>query len=83
RVVIVNNLSKNVVEAHLRTIFSFYGTITKVDLPVYGKSGQNKGTAALEFSQSSYAHQAYTHMDGGQLDGAVLKVELSDLPVRS
>ena len=37
KVVIVNNLTRNVVEAHLRTIFGFYGEIVKVDLPLYGK----------------------------------------------
>lgn len=37
KVVIVTNLTRNVVEAHLRTIFSFYGDITKIDLPVFGK----------------------------------------------
>ncbi|ETW83849.1 hypothetical protein HETIRDRAFT_243176, partial [Heterobasidion irregulare TC 32-1] len=82
KVVVVNHLTRNVVEAHLRTIFGFYGKITKVDLPVYGKSGQNRGKAALEFEESAAAHKAASHMNGGQLDGAVLNVELSDLPVR-
>ena len=37
KVVIVTNLTRNVVESHLRTIFSFYGEITKVDLPLFAK----------------------------------------------
>jgi RNA-binding protein with serine-rich domain 1 len=37
RVVIVKNLTRNVVESHLRVVFGFYGQITKVDLPVFGK----------------------------------------------
>ncbi|KAJ3829469.1 hypothetical protein F5880DRAFT_1438150, partial [Lentinula raphanica] len=83
KVVIINNLTRNVVESHLRTVFGFYGQIVKLDLPLYTKSGQNRGKAALEFSQPSEAHIAASHMNGGQLDGAVLKVELSDLPVRT
>ncbi|EPT03703.1 hypothetical protein FOMPIDRAFT_1079421, partial [Fomitopsis schrenkii] len=83
KVVIVTNLTRNVVEAHLRTIFSFYGDITKIDLPVFGKSGQNRGKAAIEYADTASAHTAASHMDGGQLDGAILKVELSELPVRS
>ncbi|KAH0587422.1 hypothetical protein H2248_006211 [Termitomyces sp. 'cryptogamus'] len=83
KVVIITNLTRNVAESHLQTIFSFYGPITKIDLPVYGKSGQNRGKAALEFADSPSAHKAFTHMDGGQLDGATLKLELSTLPVRS
>ncbi|TFK27056.1 hypothetical protein FA15DRAFT_679241 [Coprinopsis marcescibilis] len=83
KVIIVNNLTRNVAEIHLRTIFGFYGEISKIDLPLYGKSGQNKGKAALEFADASSAHRAASHMDGGQLDGAALKVELSDLPIRN
>ncbi|THH23165.1 hypothetical protein EUX98_g8017 [Antrodiella citrinella] len=83
KVVVVTNLTRNVVESHLQTIFGFYGDITKVDLPMYGKSGQNRGRAALEYVNAAAAHKAASHMNGGQLDGAVLRVELSDLPVRS
>ncbi|KIP07017.1 hypothetical protein PHLGIDRAFT_71758, partial [Phlebiopsis gigantea 11061_1 CR5-6] len=83
KVVVVTNLTRNVVEAHLQTIFNFYGAITKIDLPLFGKSGQNRGKAAIEFADSASAHRATSHMDGGQLDGAILKVELSELPVRS
>src|ERR1700722_4438547 len=46
-------------------------------------AGQNRGKAALEFADSPSAHKAASHMDGGQLDGAILKVELSELPIRS
>ncbi|GJE84116.1 RNA-binding domain-containing protein [Phanerochaete sordida] len=83
KVIVVTNLTRNVVEAHLQTIFSFYGEITKIDLPLFGKSGQNRGKASLEFLDSASAHRAASHMNGGQLDGAILKVELSELPVRS
>ncbi|KAH9482604.1 RNA-binding protein with serine-rich domain 1-like protein [Psilocybe cubensis] len=69
KVVIVTNLTRNVVESHLKVVFGFYGEITKVDLPVFGKSGQNRGKAALEFAESASAHKAASHMDGGQLDG--------------
>ncbi|PPQ77706.1 hypothetical protein CVT25_011141 [Psilocybe cyanescens] len=70
KVIIITNLTRNVVESHLKVIFSFYGDITKVDLPVFGKSGQNRGKAALEFADPASAHKAASHMDGGQLDGA-------------
>ncbi|THV05507.1 hypothetical protein K435DRAFT_602411, partial [Dendrothele bispora CBS 962.96] len=83
KVIIVTNLSRNVVEPHLQSIFGFYGHITKIDLPLFAKSGQNRGKAALEYSDPASAHKAASHMNGGQVDGHVLKVELSDLPVRS
>ena len=37
RVVIITNLTRNVVESHLKTIFGFYGHITKIDLPTFVK----------------------------------------------
>ena len=37
RVVVVKNLTRNVVESHLRVVFGFYGQITKIDLPVFVK----------------------------------------------
>lgn len=37
KAVIVTNLTRNVVQAHLRTIFCFYGEIVKMDLPLFGK----------------------------------------------
>ncbi|KAH7930033.1 hypothetical protein BV22DRAFT_967999, partial [Leucogyrophana mollusca] len=83
KVVVVNGLSRNVVQSHLQTIFAFYGEITKIDLPLFQKSGQNRGKAALEFADAEAAHKAASHMNGGHLDGLVLKVELSNLPIRS
>ncbi|VDC04167.1 unnamed protein product [Peniophora sp. CBMAI 1063] len=82
RVIIIQNLTRNVAEVHLRTIFGFYGNITTVDLPIYIKSGQNKGKAALEYDDTVGAEKAVAHMNNGQLDGAVLSVALSDLPIR-
>lgn len=37
KVVIVTNLTRNVVKAHLQVIFGVYGDVAKIDLPVYGK----------------------------------------------
>lgn len=101
KVVVVNGLSRNVVQAHLQTIFAFYGEIVKIDLPLFLKckisiiivlayliyshilAGQNRGKAALEFTDAASAQKAASHMNGGQLDGLVVKVELSDLPIRT
>jgi RNA-binding protein with serine-rich domain 1 len=37
KVVLVTNLTRNVVEGHLKTIFGFYGELVKVDVPMFGK----------------------------------------------
>ncbi|KAI9512264.1 hypothetical protein F5148DRAFT_965424, partial [Russula earlei] len=83
KVIVVANLTRNVVVAHLQSIFGFYGEVVKIDLPTYVKSGQNKGKASLEYADAASARTAVSHMNGGQLDGAVLKVELSDAPLRT
>lgn len=44
-------------------------------------AGQNRGKAAIEFSNSADAEKAQDHMDQGQLDGSTLTVVLSDLPL--
>jgi hypothetical protein len=54
RVVVVTNLTRNVVEAHLRTVFGFYGDLTKVDLPVYAKCEYHR----RHFHHSRYLRQA-------------------------
>ncbi|KAF9509514.1 hypothetical protein BS47DRAFT_1396851 [Hydnum rufescens UP504] len=81
KVVVISNLTRNVLAAHLQAIFSFYGEVRKVDLPVHRRTGQNRGKAALEYKEPSSAQKAMSHMNGGQLDGAFLSVELSDLPL--
>ncbi|EIW62051.1 RNA-binding domain-containing protein, partial [Trametes versicolor FP-101664 SS1] len=83
KVVVVTNLTRNVMESHLQTIFGFYGEVVKVDLPLFGKSGQNRGKASLEYVDSASAQKAVSHMDGGQLDGAIIKCELSEASIRS
>ncbi|KZP12102.1 hypothetical protein FIBSPDRAFT_680970, partial [Athelia psychrophila] len=83
KIISITNITRNVVESHLRTVFGFYGEIIKLDLPLFGKSGQNRGKAALEYADASEAQKAVSHMDGGQLDGAILKIELSDTPIRT
>ncbi|KAF8484854.1 hypothetical protein DFH94DRAFT_679430 [Russula ochroleuca] len=82
KAIAVTNLTRNVVEAHLQTVFGFYGEVVKIDLPIYVKSGQNKGKAYLEYADAASARTAMSHMNGGQLDGAALKVELSEMPLQ-
>lgn len=37
KVVVITNLTRNVAETHLSSIFGFYGEVVKIDLPVFGK----------------------------------------------
>jgi RNA recognition motif-containing protein len=40
-------------------------------------AGLNRGKAAVEFSNAEEAKKAVKHMDGGQLDGSLLSVQVS------
>lgn len=40
-------------------------------------AGLNRGKAALEFANPDEADKAVTHMNGGQLDGSILSVQVS------
>jgi hypothetical protein len=37
KVVVITNLTRNVVQEHLKIVFGHYGEIAQVDLPVYGR----------------------------------------------
>lgn len=54
KVVVVNGLSRNVAHTHLQTIFSFYGDIVKVDLPLYTKCMVQLLGSHLFFSHSVF-----------------------------
>jgi RNA-binding protein with serine-rich domain 1 len=40
-------------------------------------AGLNRGKAAVEFSEASEAEKAVKHMNGGQLDGSFLTIQVS------
>lgn len=42
-------------------------------------AGLNRGKAALEFDRPNQAEEAVRCMDGGILDGSVLKVQVSSI----
>ena len=60
KVIIVNNLTRNVVESHLKIIFGFYGQITKVDLPLYGKCELSQ---LLHFAKPQYSLLDFLQLD--------------------
>ncbi|GAA6021086.1 hypothetical protein JCM10207_003358 [Rhodosporidiobolus poonsookiae] len=72
----VGKLTKNVAAAHLEEIFDVYGKITDIDLPVIKRLGTHKGTAWVSFASPAAAAKAASYMDGGQIDGSFVTVDL-------
>jgi RNA-binding protein with serine-rich domain 1 len=59
---------------HLREIFGYYGTVNAVDLKTDRKSHLSRGQATISFSTEKDAEHAMFYLDGGQIDGMVIKV---------
>ncbi|KAF1763588.1 hypothetical protein GCK72_011855 [Caenorhabditis remanei] len=76
--VVIKNLSRNVLRAHLEEIFSIYGAITKVDLPVdRNHQHLHRGIGYIDYESVEDAEKSIKYMDGGQVDGQVIQVEMT------
>ncbi|KUI58985.1 RNA-binding protein with serine-rich domain 1-A [Cytospora mali] len=70
--IVVERLTKNVTEEHLREIFGAYGTIHDMDVPLSRQFGTNRGAAYILYANESDAESAIAHMHEAQLDGATI-----------
>ncbi|KAE8348830.1 hypothetical protein BDV28DRAFT_142607 [Aspergillus coremiiformis] len=74
--IVVEKLTKNVTESHLREIFRSFGGIESLDLPMNKAFMTNRGTAYILYGDPADAEAAIAHMHEAQLDGAVLNVSI-------
>jgi len=74
--IVVEKLTKNITEAHLQSLFSRYGTILDIDMPVNRAFGTNRGTAYIVFETGAAAELAFARMHEGWVDGAQISVSL-------
>ena len=75
-VIRIKRLSRNVLQGHIDEIFSQYGNIVHLEFPMNSVLHVNRGMCVVEFSSEEEALQAKRCMDGGQLDGNVLQVDV-------
>ncbi|KAI9787996.1 MAG: hypothetical protein M1816_007300 [Peltula sp. TS41687] len=76
RWIVIEKLTKNVNEDHLREIFSNYGAIHELDMPINRQFMTNRGTAYILYHSANEAESAIAHMHEAQLDGAVINVSI-------
>lgn len=69
-------MTKNVNEAHLQEIFSTYGRIESIDLPLNRQFMTNRGTAYIVYEDAAGSEAAIAHMHEAQLDGSVITVSI-------
>ncbi|KAI9736293.1 MAG: hypothetical protein M1834_001179 [Cirrosporium novae-zelandiae] len=74
--IVVEKLTKNVNEGHLREIFSTYGEIREIDIPMNRQFMTNRGTAYITYVDTFCAEKAISYMHDGQLDGATINVSI-------
>ena len=72
--VFVGNLNFSTTQAELETLFATVGDVTEVFLPIDRATGQPRGFAFVEFSDSSVIPEAISRFDGTELQGRMLKV---------
>ncbi|KAK3331365.1 hypothetical protein B0H66DRAFT_448107, partial [Apodospora peruviana] len=74
--IVVERLTKNINESHLRDVFGQFGEIEDLDLPLNRQSGTNRGTAYILYVSEADAEAAIANMHEAQLDGATINVSI-------
>ena len=78
----MNKLTRNVRKEHLHEIFSNFGRVLTVEVPANSVHPEfPKGYAYVEFAEKSDAESAVREMDGGQVDGQVIRCECVLVPI--
>ncbi len=70
---VVSNLTRNVTDEHLREIFGIYGAVLSVEVQMDRQVNLPKGWANVEYETAEDADRAVQHLNGGQLDGNLIK----------
>ena len=73
----VGNLSYETSEASIRTAFEAHGEVTSVNLITDRDSGRPKGFGFVEMGSAEEAQKAKAALDGTDLDGRALKVDVA------
>mmetsp|Transcript_20010 Transcript_20010/g.25265 ORF Transcript_20010/g.25265 Transcript_20010/m.25265 type:complete len:143 (+) Transcript_20010:89-517(+) len=73
----MGGLSEEVKEVHLRAAMIPFGPIKSIDMPMDYAKGTHKGFAFIEYQDADDASEAIYNMDGAELFGKVLNVNLA------
>lgn len=74
--IVIEKLTKNVNESHLREIFGSYGDIEDLEMPINRQFLTNRGIAYVLYATPAHAESAIAHMHEAQLDGATINVSI-------
>lgn len=77
RALYIGGIATEVTEPTLRAAFLPYGPIRNIEIPMDYQEGKNKGFAFLEFDDADDAKEAIYNMDGAELFGKALTVNVA------
>lgn len=77
RKIFVSQLDKNCTEKSIKEIFSKYGKVVQITIPIH-RDGQRKGFAIVEYSSQNEAIIAVNDSNNHTINGRELHVELCD-----
>ena len=72
--IFVGNLSFNMTEGELRSMFEPYGSVESVLVVTDRNTGRSRGFAFVEMADNAAADQAITALNGKQMGGRTLTV---------
>ncbi len=72
--IFVGNLSYQTTQDDLHAAFAAYGGVERVNIITDRDTGQPRGFAFVEMSDSQAAQTAITHLNGAELNGRALNV---------
>jgi len=73
----VGNFTYDTTEASIRAAFEAHGEVTSVNLITDRGTGRPKGFGFVEMGTAEEAQKAKSALDGTQLDGRALKVDVA------
>ena len=73
----VGNMSYDVDNAKLEQMFAEYGTVESAQVIMDRGSGRSKGFGFIEMSSDDEAKAAIAALDGSEIDGRALKVNVA------
>jgi RNA recognition motif-containing protein len=71
----IGRLTRNVTQEHIHEIFSTFGKLKSVEVAIDKVVNLPRGFAYVVYETRKDAEKARQYMDGGQLDGNVLRYE--------
>ncbi len=79
----VGNLSYNQTEADVEALFAQFGKVVSVAIPTDRDTGRKRGFAFVEMDTEAEAEAAIQNLNGRDVDGRQLAVNLSKPKVRA